>query len=257
MSDALNIARNGPVVTLTLARPDEGNPITLDLAQELAAAYQAINDDETVLAVILTGSGDFSLGEPEEEPSPVGGDLGAMPHRMLGEAVEGLARLRPPVVAAIAGRCEGAGLELALAADLRVCADDATFAMPQIARGDMPHWGGTQRLPRTIARGAALELILLAEPVSAAEAFRLGLVNRTVPAGELQQAAQAWAVSIAEKAPIATRYIREAIIKGMDLPLFEGTRLEGDLYFINQTTEDRTEGVRSFLEKRPSVFRGR
>lgn len=254
---ALSITRDGPVITLTLARPDDGNPVTLDVAQELAAALRAINDDESALAVVLTGGHTFSIGEPEQEPLPLDRDVAELVNRPLREAVEGLASLRRPVIAAIAGRCEGMGLELALACDLRVCAEDTTFALPQVARGDIPHRGGTQRLPRTIGRTAALELVLLAESMTAADAYRVGLVNKVVPAGELLQQAQAWAATIASKAPIATQFIREAVVKGLDLPLHEGTRLEGDLYYLIQTTEDRTEGINAFLERRPPVFKGR
>lgn len=251
------ISRNGPVVTLMLARPDDGNPITLDVAQALVSAYRAINDDDTVLAVVLTGGHTFSVGEPEDEPLPLDRDVAELVYRPLREAAEGLASLRVPVIAAIAGRCEGMGLELALACDLRVCSDDATFALPQVARGDMPHHGGTQRLPRTVGRTAALAMTLLGEPVTVHEAFRIGLVNRVVATDDLLTTAQAWAATIAEKAPIATQYIREAITKGLDLPLQEGTRLEGDLYFLIQTTEDRSEGIQAFLARRPPVFKGR
>lgn len=254
---ALTITRDGPIVTLTLARPDAGNLITPDVAQELASAWRAIQDDDAVLAVILTGGHTFSLGEPEQEPLGLDRATAALVERPLRDAVEGLAGLRCPTVAAIGGRCEGMGLELALACDLRVCAEDASFRMPQVARGDMPHWGGTQRLPRTVPRGAALEMILLGEAVGAADAYRIGLVNRVAPSTEVMAVAQAWASAIATKAPIAARYAREAITSGLDLTLAEGTRLEGDLYFLLQTTEDRSEGVRAFLERRPPVFKGR
>ena len=251
----LIVEREGAVVRLTLNRPDAGNAIDLGLAQELSAAYGAINDDESVLAVVLTGRGDFSAGE-DPSLSEVEGDAGyqTLVRGLQAEAVEGLAGLRAPVVAAIDGRCAGLGLELALACDLRLAAADATFAMDQINRGELPHGGGTQRLPRIVGRGAALELILLGETIDAQEAYRLGLVRAVVPAAELHDAAMTLARTLASKGPIATRHAREAIVRGMDSPLAEGLRMEADLYFLLQTTGDRTEGIRSFLERRPPRF---
>ncbi|MBI4499199.1 MAG: enoyl-CoA hydratase/isomerase family protein [Chloroflexi bacterium] len=254
----IRMERDGAVVRLTLNRPETGNTLDLSLAQELAAAYRAISDDAAVLAVVLTGQGDFSVGEDPSLWSLEGdAEYRTLVRRWQADAVEGAAQLQVPVVAAIAGRCADMGLELALACDMRLAADTATFTMPQVGRGDLPHWGGTQRLPRLVGRGAALDLILLGETIDAHEAYRLGLVRSVVPAADLLRTAMDLARTIASKAPIATRHIREAVRSGMDYPLLDGLRLEADLYFLLQTTEDRAEGIRAFLERRPPHFQGR
>jgi len=162
-----------------------------------------------------------------------------------------------PTIAAINGDAFGQWLELALACDIRISAEDARFSMPQVTYGEIPWDGGTQRLARLVGRGKALEMILTGEVIDALEAYRVGLVNRVVPRKALMKEAIALASEMADKGPIALRFAKEAVCKGMDLTLEQGLRLEADLYFLLHTTQDRTEGIRAFIEKRPPKFEGR
>ena len=155
-----------------------------------------------------------------------------------------------PVVAAVNGDALGAGLELALSCDIRLCSTNARFGFPETSYG-------TQRLPRIVGRGKATEMILIAEPIDADEAYRIGLVSRVVPGRSLRKQARETAGRLASRAPIAVRYAKEAVGKGMDMTLDQGLRLEADLSFLLQTTADRAEGIEAFLQKRTGVFKGK
>jgi enoyl-CoA hydratase len=168
-----------------------------------------------------------------------------------------VARLTRPVIAAIQGDAVAEGLELALACDLRVVSDRAHFAMPQMTAGRLPAHGGTQRLPRVIGRTRALDLLLTGRTLDAREAESFGLVSRVAPHDDLQATLAATLAAVKDKGPIALRYAKEAVLKGNDLTLDQGIRLEEDLYVLLQTTQDRAEGVRAFLQKRKPVFRGK
>lgn len=244
----------GPIGFITLDRPQVQNALNLALAQGLEQLCQAIKEEDGLLAAILTGAGDaFCVGEDLQETGetwPSGASSPAI------RAIGSMAALGIPTIAAIKGMAFGAGLELALACDLRIAAVDARFAMPQVAQGTLPQAGGTQRLSRIVGRAWALELVLLGETIDAQEAHRIGLVHRVVPQADLLPTAEALAQRIAEKAPIAVRYVREAVQKGLDGTLEQGLRLEADLTFLLQTTEDRMEGIRSFLERRTPQFKG-
>jgi len=227
-----------------LDRPDAKNAIDRQLADEIVEACRNIRDDDDVRVVIVTGSGDaFSVGSD------------------TGETVSGVAfavaALELPVIAAINGDALGRGLELALACDIRLASDRARFGLPEVASGAIPSDGGTQRLPRIIGRGKALEMVLTAEPITAEEALEIGLVSRLVAAEDLVTEAESLADSLAEKGPLALRHAKEAVAKGLDMTLDQGLRLEADLYFLLHTTEDRTEGITAFKEKRPPRFSGR
>jgi len=223
-------------------------------AYQIAARCESLTNHGGALAMVLRGMpGTFCLGEaavPEEW-----GLMGA-PGTPGAQAVRALAASPVPVIAAIDGPVSGLGVELALACDLRLASDRSSFAIPTLAHGSIPHAGGTQRLPRLVGRTHALELLLLGDAIDAGEALRIGLVNRVAPSEEVYPLAVALARRLAEKAPIATRYLREAIQQGMDLTLDQGLRLEADLYFLIQTTADRSEGIRSFLERRKPEFKG-
>lgn len=237
--------KKGPIGFITLNRPRVGNAINAQMARELAEACRNINQDEEISAVILMAAGDsFCSGcEPGE-------------WEVAGDAPREIASLERVVIAAIAGDALGEGLELALACDIRVASEGARFCLPHTAYGLIPGGGGTQRLPRLVGRGKALEMILTAEPIDAEEAFRTGLVNKVVPSEQLHQEVEELAKRITPKGPIALRYCKEAVNKGLDLSLEQGLRLEADLYFLIQTTQDRMEGIRSFLEKRSPQFKG-
>lgn len=229
-----------------------GNRITSSFIAELEAACRQIVDAADARAVVVASAGRaFS-------PSWDEAGLAEDPLELV-DAVNGfgaLARLPVPTIAAVEGEAIGAGAELALACDIRIVGAGATFQFPDVGQGRIPMAGGTQRLPRLVGRAKALELVLWGEAVSAAEAERIGLVNRAVPEGGALEAALQLARTIAAAGPLGVRFAKEAILRGIELPLEQALRLETDLTAILQTTADRAEGVRAFLEKRRPEFRG-
>ena len=249
----------GGVATITLNRPDVLNAMNNAMRTELLELFAGLRSDEAVRAVVVTGAGEraFCAGadirEFLEPPVPT---RFREERRRLDFRRE-MDRCPQPIIAAIRGFALGGGLELALACDIRVAAEDAQLGLTEINLAIIPGGGGTQRLPRLVGRGKALEMILTGMRVSAAEALRLGLVERVVPVAELLPSAQALAKSIAEKAPIALRYAKEAVVSGIELPLADGLRLENDLATLLRTTEDRVEGARAFVEKRKPKWSGR
>ena len=250
--------REERVVTVTLARAEVGNAINTELAQELVEVCSKINQDAEIMVVVITGAGEeaFSVS-PEGSLGKVGLIL---PSEMQMSAAQypaaAVANLVCPVIAAINGDALGQGLELALACDIRIAREGAIFGFPGIAAGLIPWDGGTQRLSRLIGKGKAIEMLLTGDVIDADEACRIGLINKVVSARELMPAAKEMAHLMSSKGPVALRYAKEAICKGMELTLEQGLRLEADLYFLLQTTKDRTEGVSAFLEKRPPRFKG-
>jgi len=246
------------VAHVTLNRPEVDNIINQRLAQELEEVCRGINQDDNIYVVVITGTGDKAFcGGSELEKLLQAGDTLSDPSVLAGtKAAAAVASIDRPTIAAINGGALGQGLELALSCDIRLAAGQAQFGFPQVTLGLIPMDGGTQRLPRLIGRGKALELILTAATISAGEALEIGLVSKVVPQSDLAREAEALARSIAAKAPIALRYLKEAVNKGLDLTLEQGLRLEADLYFLLHTTADRTEGIKAFLEKRPPRFKG-
>ena len=247
------------VASITLNRPEAGNVIDRQLAQELAEACLEISQDNEIYAVTLTGAegGAFCAGSELEKSIQEGNTL--VESGEAGKEVSvaaSIAGIDRPVIAAINGDALGQGLELALSCDIRLAAQKARFGFPQVALGLMPMDGGTQRLPRIVGKGKALELIFTAETIDAGEALETGLVSKVVTTESLASEAETLAKNIAAKGPIALRYIKEAINRGLDLTLDQGLRLEADLYFLLHTTADRTEGIKAFLEKRPPKFTG-
>lgn len=233
------------VATVTINRPQAGNNLNLELAQELAEVCRRINQDEAVYVAIISGAGGKAFCE--------GGGMEKTGYK----TAAAIAAIEKPVIAAINGDALGVGLELALSCDIRLASDKAKFGFPEVAKGLIPAEGGTQRLPRVVGRGKALELILTAGTITAEEALEIGLVSRVVPGKELMSEAEALARDVAAKGPIALKFIKEAVNKGLDLTLEQGLRLEGDLYFLLHTTQDRTEGIKAFLEKRPPKFKSK
>jgi len=255
---SLSLDKRGTVAHIALKRPEQQNAVDANMLRELADACEAIAGDSDVRVVVLSG-GDgpvFCCGWDRE--ALAGDDLQAAARSLglPGDPFGCLARLPQPVVCALNGDALSAGLELALACDVRVAAEGARLGLPETSMGLLPMAGGTQRLPRIVGRAHALELLLLGDRIDAQEAWRMGLVGKVVPQERLLLEAEALAERLAQKAPVAMRYLREAIHKGMDVTLDQGLRLEADLYFLLQTTADRMEGIRSFLEKRTPTFRG-
>jgi enoyl-CoA hydratase/carnithine racemase len=242
---AIKYEKKGHIANIMLSRPEDGNAIDGDMACELDEICRLVNGDNDVYVVTLTGAG---------EAFCTGGDVDfeGLSQRPAGA----VAAIDRPVIAAVNGDALGEGMELALSCDIRLASDNARFGLPQLAQGRIPTDGGTQRLPRIVGRGKALELILTAATITAGEALEMGLVSRVVPAEKLADEAAELAETIAARGPIALRYLKEAVNKGMDMTLEQGLRLEADLYFLLHTTADRTEGIKSFLEKRPPEYKG-
>ena len=246
------------VATLTVDAPAGGFDRPLVEALTATAAELTARHPELRAVVVTTAGPDFgsgwsagALAEAAALPS-LSGVLAP-----LGAGFAAIADVPQPTVATIRGVAHSAGLELALACDMRVAAAGATFAMPETARGLVPRGGGTQRLPRIVGRAQALRLLLTGECIDAAEALRIGLVSAVVPDGEEVAAATAIARTIASRGPLATRFVKEAITRGIELPLEEALRLELELTVLLQTTADRAEGVAAFVEGREPGFVGR
>jgi enoyl-CoA hydratase/carnithine racemase len=249
----LSLETSGPIARLSLRRPDAANAVDAATIDELASACEAIEADEGIRAVLLIADGDdFCRGWDETLLTGEGPPLGGRD-----DPFGCLAELPRPVVCAIQGRALSAGLELALACDVRAAAEGATLGLPEVKLGLLPLAGGGQRLARLTGRGNALHLILTGEPVDAPEALRIGLVSAVAPPGRLLAEAETIASRIAERGPLAVRYAKEAVSRGLEMTLEQALRYETDLTVILQTTEDRAEGVRAFLEKRQPKFKGR
>jgi enoyl-CoA hydratase len=256
----ISLVHRGAIAYLELQRPEQENRIDDHLLRELAAACEALADDPQVRAVVLSGgeAAAFSMGwDPSLLAAEVEGEGAARRADRLGHTFHSLAHMPRPVICAIDGDAFSAGLELALACDIRLACPEARLAFPETAWGLIPMAGGTQRLARIVGRAAALELILTAEPIDAQTALRIGLVSRVVPRDRLLAEASAVAERIAARGPLAVRYAKEAVSQGLDMSLEQALRFETDLTIILQTTEDRAEGVRAFLEKRAPEFHGR
>ncbi len=247
MKDQLVISRPFQgLVLLTINGTGKDNAVDIPLAAELAAACAEINLDTEVRAVIISS--------PEGKPF---GKMAAGKKKVSPSLSMPVAGLCCPVIAAINGNVTGPALELALACDIRIASRSAHFSFPGITRGIIPADGATQRLPRLVGRAKAMELLLTGEAVSAGEALRIGLVNRLVKKAELLPSALEMGREMSGKATLSLQYCKEAVLKGLDMTLVQGLRLEGDLYYLLHTTQDRTEGIIAFREKRKPVFKGK
>jgi enoyl-CoA hydratase/carnithine racemase len=256
----ISLLQRDAIAYLNLQRPERENRVDDHLLRELAAACETLADDPNVRVVLLSGGEGpvFSSGwDPSFLAAQVEGEAPARRAETLGHTFDFLAEMPRPVICALNGDAFSAGLELALACDVRLACPEARFAFPETSWGLIPMAGGTQRLTRIVGRAAALELILTAEPIDAQTALRIGLVSQVTPRDRLLAEASALAERIAARGPIAVRYAKEAVTQGLDMPLEQALRFETDLTIILQTTEDRAEGVRAFLEKREPEFHGR
>ncbi len=247
------------VATITLNRPDVHNAMNETMRRELQGVFEGLVTDDTVRVVVVTGAGGkaFSAGADIREFTAPQVPTVFREHRRRIDFRQVMDRCPQPIIAAIGGYCFGGGLELALACDIRVAAADSRLGLTEIDLAIIPGGGGTQRLPRLVGRGKALEMILTGARIDAAEALRIGLVERVVPAGEALASARELAATLAAKAPVALRYAKESVVKGLALPLADGIQLEGDLSTFLRTTEDRLEGAKAFLEKRKPRWQGR
>lgn len=255
-SDAVLYRREGHVAHVTINRPHVRNCLDPAANRRLGEIWLAFRDDPEAWVGVLTGTGEEAFCAGADLKAVAGGltpaDL-AVPFGGLTRDLE----LDKPVIAAINGACLGGGLELALCCDIRLAAEHARFGLPEVRWGMIPAAGGTQRLPRSIALPWAMEILLTGSPIAAAEALRMGLVNRVVAAADLAGAAEELAGTLASRAPLAMRAVKRAVLAGMGLPLAEGLAVEDRIARDNRTTEDYREGPRAFQEKRPPEFKGR
>lgn len=245
--------------TITINRPEAMNALNREVREGLAESLIRFRDDPELWVVILTGAGERAFS--------AGADLVEMSRRSRDEFhasfwAQGIPSLThdlkiwKPVIAAVNGYCLAGGLELALACDIRLAAEHAQFGLAEVTRGIIPGGGGTQRLPRLMPLGPALELLFTGERISAQDAWRLGLVNRVVPAAQLMGEARRLAARINANAPLAVRAVKESALRGLDAPLDQGLRVESFFSRVIRDTEDSREGPLAFAEKRQARFQG-
>ncbi len=257
--ETLLIEQHGTVLLVTLNRPRALNALTGQVLTELSALIAGAAADAGVRVLVLTGAGDraFAAGADINELASLDAESGRR-FAASGQAVfSALERLGKPSIAAINGFALGGGCELAMACTLRLAADTAELGQPEVDLGIIPGFGGSQRLARLVGGGRALALLLGGHRIGAAEAERIGLVNRVVPAADLKTEAMALAQQLAAKAPLAVRYLLNAVYAGADLPLEQALQLEATLFGLSTSTADMKEGTRAFLEKRKPAFTGR
>jgi len=247
------------IAYVTLNRPKVLNALNKATWQDLRTAFEDAHDDATVRGIILTGAGDkaFIAGADISEIATASA-IQAEESSSYGQDVLNLIEnLGKPVIAAINGFALGGGCETAMACTIRLATEHAKFGQPEVKLGVLPGGGGTQRLPRLIGKGRALQLILTGGMISAAEAYRIGLVNEVVPSAELIPRAEALLREIFSNAPLAIKYSLEAVNKGLETSQAEGLALEASFFGLCAGTEDKQEGTRAFLEKRAPQFQGR
>ena len=253
------------IAILTINRPEAMNSLDRETLDQLNMAWIDFRDDPDLWVAIITGAGDKAfcagadlkgIGEYYSSMTPIERKEKAE----KGPGVGGITRnleIWKPIIAAINGHCLAGGLEIALACDIRIAAETATFGLIEVSRGIIPGAGGTQRLPRLISLGKSLDMILCADRIDAREALEIGLVSRVVPVKDVMAEAIKKAERIFKNAPLAVRAAKEAIYRGLDMPLAEGLRLEQFLAEPIRQTEDAKEGPRAFSEKREPQFRGK
>jgi enoyl-CoA hydratase/carnithine racemase len=251
--------KKGAIAYVTLNRPKVLNALSKRTWEDLRAAFENARDDAAVRGVILTGAGDKAF--------IAGADISELTHLTSVEAEKSssygqevlnlIENLGKPVIAAINGFALGGGCETAMACTIRIAVENAKFGQPEVKLGVLPGGGGTQRLPRLVGKGRALQLVLTGEMISAQEAYRIGLVNEVVPSADLITRAEAMVNQIFANAPVAVKYSLEAVNKGMEASLAEGLALEASLFGLCAGTDDKKEGTQAFLEKRKPQFQGK
>jgi len=257
--DNLLFETKDSIAYVTINRPKVLNALNSVTMGELRSVFTQLKSDREVRVVILTGAGEKSfvagadIGELQKN-NPI--EAKEYTHR--GQAVLDLIEnLGKPVIACINGFALGGGCEIAMACTMRLASENAKLGQPEVKLGIIPGYGGTQRLPRLVGKGIAMQLLLTGEMISAQEAHRIGLVNEVVPAAQLIPRAEAIAQSIIKNAPLAIQYCLEAVNHGMEMTLMEGLYLEATLFAVSCATEDKKEGTSAFLEKRAANFAGK
>jgi len=251
--------KKGSTAYVTINRPKVLNALNTPTWSDLRKAFEEARNDASVRGVILTGAGDkaFIAGADISELAQVTAFEAEQSSRFGQEVLDLIENLGKPVIAAINGFALGGGCETAMACTIRIAVDTAKFGQPEVTLGLVPGGGGTQRLPRLVGKGRALQLILSGEMIGAQEAYRIGLVNEVVPAADLTARSEAILKKIAANAPIAIKFSLEAVNKGLETSQGEGSLLEAAYFGLCAATEDKKEGTTAFLEKRAPQFRGR
>lgn len=251
--------KKNALVYVTINRPKVLNALNMETMEELRSAFHDIKNDDAVRVVILTGAGEkaFIAGADIGELSKHDA-VSAKEYTHRGQSVLNLIEnVGKPVIACINGFALGGGCEVAMACTMRLASENARLGQPEVKLGIIPGYGGTQRLPRLVGKGIAMQLLLSGEMINAQEAHRIGLVNEVVPAGELLARAEAIAQKIIANGPLAVQYTMEAVNKGFEATQAEGLYIEAVLFGMACATEDQKEGTKAFLEKRPAQFKGK
>lgn len=246
--------KKGAIAYVTINRPERLNACDFETYSQLACAWEEVRDDADLRVGILTGIGEraFCAGS-DIKANYVDPPEGEPPNRLFPILLE----LKKPIIAAVNGHANGGGLEQALACDIRVAAQHAQFGLGEVRLGWLPGGGGTQRLPRLIPFGRALEMLYTGNRIDAVEAQRLGLVDHVVPMDQLLTKCEAIATEICKSAPLAVQKIKQAALQGLDMPLADGLKLERELFNWLMETEDSREGARAFAEKRDPDWKGK
>jgi enoyl-CoA hydratase len=256
---AIKVESRNHITYVTINRPEKLNVLNMAVMEELRTAFTAIKADKDIRVAILTGSGEkaFVAGADIGELSKHN-TVSAKEYTHVGQSVLDLIEnLGKPVIACVNGFALGGGCELAMACTMRIASENAKLGQPEVKLGIMAGYGGTQRLPRLVGKGRAMQILLTADTISAAEAHRIGLVNEVVPQAELIKRAEEIAAKIIANAPLAIQYTMEAVNHGMEMTLPEGLYLEATLFGVCCATDDKNEGTKSFLEKRAAQFTGK
>ncbi|HEY3827419.1 MAG TPA: enoyl-CoA hydratase-related protein [Bryobacteraceae bacterium] len=244
---------------VTVNRPEKLNALNRAVISELGEAFRKVREDDSIKALILTGAGEkaFVAGADIGELASVNAVQAELVSRRGQEVFRTLETLRKPSVAAINGYALGGGLELAMCCTIRVASHNAKVGQPEVKLGIVPGYGATQRLPRLVGRGRALELLLSGEPIDAAEAHRIGLVNALASQEDLIASAKQWARKVVANGPLAVALTMESVDAGLDGGLEAGLRFEAMAFGLTAASDDRREGTTAFLEKRKAVFTGK
>jgi enoyl-CoA hydratase len=253
------LEKKGSIAYVTVNRPKVLNALNMAVMEELRSVFHDLKNEATIRVVILTGQGEkaFVAGADIAELATYD-PVAAKQFTQRGQSVLNLIEnLGKPVIACINGFALGGGCEIALACTLRLASENAKLGQPEVKLGLMPGYGGTQRLPRLVGKGIAMQMVLSGEMISAQEALRIGLVNEVTAPADLIPRAEAIAQKIIANAPLAVQYAIEAVHRGMEMPLAEGLFLEAALFALCCSTEDKKEGTTAFLEKRQAQFKGK
>ena len=255
---AIDYKKEGRIAIFTINRPEALNSMNVEALRELHEVMVDFRDDPNLWVGIVTGAGEkaFCAGADIKNMLPFLKEHRNTPWAMPATPLRGL-DLWKPLIAAINGMALGGGLEIAVMCDIRIASENARLGTPEVALGVIPGWGGTQRLPRMVPWCKAAEILLMGKPIDAQEAYRIGLVNKVVPPEQLMSTAKEWAEVILQTGPLGVRAAKEAMIRGSNMTLEDGLRLEYSLFDYLLGTEDFTEGTTAFVEKRKPAYKAK